>query len=72
MAVLYVRGEGVDGLLPREAGEAITMVTKKEIKEKLRKLVLNRSEYSNQSMDFNCLRWDRIADNYFALYESCN
>ncbi len=70
LAVLYVKGEGVDGLLPPEAGERVETITQEEVEGKLREMIRNRTHYSNQTFDFKSLRWENIANNYIRIYEN--
>lgn len=68
LAILYTRGQGVDGLFSEAAGESVDSSSVEEIKEALARMLNNRSAYSNREIDFERFRWRNIAAYYHALY----
>lgn len=70
LAVLYTKGEGVDGLLDDNNGIGIRECTLSEVTKKLAQLIHDRKGFTNKTIDFSQYDWNNIADNYLRLYEN--
>ena len=70
LPVLYTRGEGIDGLFPESVGIGVNPLSVEEISDALRKLLADRSFYSNSQIDFSQFRWEWIAEKYIAHYKA--
>lgn len=71
LAILYTKGQGVDGIFDRRAGEGVHAQSTQDIEAALKRMMAHRDDYSNESIDFEPFRWRRIADCYQTLYEAC-
>lgn len=72
LAIIYTRGQGVDGMLDARVGEAVRASSKKDIKRAIEKLFLHRSRYlASEVIDFEQFRWDMIATRYMEIYNDC-
>ena len=69
LPVLYTKGQGVDGLLPPNAGIGVNPLSVEEIKNALRTLLVQRSEFSNRNINFEQYRWSNIATTYKDIYK---
>lgn len=69
LPVLYTQGQGVDGLLPPDAGIGVNPLSVEEIKNALRTLLIQRSEFSNRNINFEHYRWSNIATTYKDIYK---
>lgn len=69
LPVLYTKGQGVDGLLPSDAGIGVDPLSVEEIKNALRTLLVQRSEFSNRNINFEQYRWSNIATTYKDIYK---
>jgi len=71
LAVLYTKGQGIDGLLNPLVGEAVNAFSVKSIEQSLQKIIENRECYNKPEMvDFNQFSWERIAERYKEIYNS--
>lgn len=71
LPILYTKNQGVDGLFDDHAGISVNPLSDKEILEGLRKLLSNKSFYSNKNIDFSQFSWDTIAEQYIQSYKDC-
>lgn len=69
LAVLYTKGQGIDGLFPSSVGIAVNPFSIKEIASALQELLENRAIYSNKDIDFTQFRWSLIAKRYYTHYK---
>lgn len=69
LPILYIQNEGVDGLLPKKAGEAAE-ATEEDIYAKLSLLLESPEEYSPKDVPLDAFRWKEIARQYLDLYQS--
>lgn len=70
LACLYTKGQGIDGLFDMSVGVAVNPLSVEEIKNALRELLLNRSKYSNKTIDFSQFSWSFIAEKYYNFYKN--
>lgn len=68
LAVIYSKGQAIDGMFPPMVGEAVIPNSTESIQGALRKILTHRGEYSNQSVDFGQFRWKEIAVRYLTLF----
>lgn len=69
LAVLYTKGQGIDGLLPSNVGIAVNPLDVEEITSALQEMIKNRATYSNKDIDFTQFRWSLIAKKYYKCYK---
>ena len=67
LPVLYTKGQGVDGLLPSSAGIAVNPYSIDDIANGLATL-LTSEKVGNQDVDFEQVRWGKIAKTYKEIY----
>lgn len=71
LAVLYTKGQGIDGLLDPNVGEAVNPFSVSSIEKALQRLIENRESYNTEGMvDFAQFSWGTIAQRYKELFES--
>lgn len=71
LAVLFTKGQGIDGLLDPLVGESVNAFSKKSISEALSKLIDCRENYNTAGMvDYKQFSWDIIAERYAEMYKS--
>lgn len=70
LACLYTKGQGIDGLFDKSVGVPVNPLSVEEIKDALREMLLNRSKYSNNTIDFSQFGWSYIAEKYFNFYKN--
>lgn len=71
LAIVYTRGQGVDGMLDARVGEAVKASSKEDIKGAIDKIFQHRSNYlAAEVVDFGQFRWDTIATRYVEVYEA--
>lgn len=71
MAIVYTKGQGVDGMLDSRVGEAVKASSKADIKKAIEKIFLHRSSYlAAEVVDFGQFRWDAIASRYNEMYST--
>lgn len=69
LALLYTKGQGIDGLFSSKVGEAVNPLSVKSIASGLSSLLTLRDTYSgNKSIDFEMFRWSFIANVYNEVY----
>lgn len=68
LAVIYTKGQGIDGYFDASVGKAVKPLSVHDIKEALKSVLSNRDEYSNKSVEFEKFRWEHIADSYYDFY----
>lgn len=69
LAIVYTRGQGVDGMLDRRVGEAVRASSKTDIKKAIDKIFAHRDKYLvSEVVDFSQFRWDTIASHYIDIY----
>ena len=69
--VIYIKGEGIDGLLNDYNGEGLECPSVENIKESIEKVFKFYNKYSNKDIDFESFRWSKIASEYYKLYSNC-
>lgn len=69
LALLYTKGQGIDGLFDDRAGERVVPTSVKDLTSALAKMLDHRASYSNAGVDFDMFRWATIAERYKAIYE---
>ena len=70
LPVLYTRGQGIDGLFSDKVGIGVDPLSEDEIYNALKCILQNRSDYSNNDIDFENFRWKYIAEKYIGFYRS--
>lgn len=70
LPVLYSKGQGIDGLVDETVGIGVNPKSTEEIKQALRTMLLNPSQYRNESIDFKRFAWKDIAQTYVNIYQS--
>lgn len=69
LAIVYTKGEGVDGMFDPRIGEAVKASSKEDIKIAIGKIISNRNDYlASAEIDFNQFRWNSIASKYLDIY----
>ena len=68
LPVLFTKGQGIDGLFPSSVGEAVNPLSVEQIKAGLISILRNKAGYSNEGMDFDMFRWNKIASKYINIY----
>lgn len=69
LPILYVKNEGIDGLLPKMAGESAE-ATEEDVLAKLGLLLKNPENYSAKDVSLESFRWNEIARQYLGIYQS--
>ena len=70
LAILYTRGQGVDGMFDQCVGEAVNSRSIKSIENGLKKMLEQPSAYhAFNIIDFDEFRWEKIAGRYKRIYE---
>lgn len=69
LAVIYSKGQAIDGMFPPTVGEAVIPNSTESIIDALRKILTHREDYSNQGVDFGQFRWKEIAVRYLNLFK---
>ena len=65
LAIVYTKGQGVDGMLDRRVGEAVKASSKRDIKRAIDQLFRHREDYlAAEVVDFEQFRWSTIARRY--------
>ncbi len=67
--IVYTKGQGVDGLFDDSVGIGVNPLSVHEIKEAIQTILLNRNNYSNNTVEFEKFRWSNIATKYISIYE---
>lgn len=71
LAIVYTRGQGVDGMLDSRVGEAVRASSKEDIKGAIDKIFKHRSGYlAAEVVDFGLFSWDAIASRFFEIYDT--
>lgn len=68
LAIVYTKGQGVDGMFGEEVGIAVDPLDVDETTDALKKILEEREWYSNKKIDFNEFSWSNIAMFYSNLY----
>lgn len=69
LPVIYTRGQGIDGLFPREIGEGVNAFSDKQIQEAIARIFDHPEAYHPcESVDFNNFQWPTIATRYKTLF----
>lgn len=69
LAIVYTKGQGVDGMLDVRVGEAVKASSKTEIKNAIRKIMTHRDKYlASEVIDFSQYRWSVIVTRYIDIY----
>ena len=69
LACLYTKSQGIDGMFDDSIGIAVNPLSVEDIKNALREMLNNRSNYSNSNVDFSWFRWSNIAEKYYCYYK---
>lgn len=69
LAVVFTRGQGIDGMFSEAVGEAVDARSVASIHGALSKMFGHREAYNSRSVDFEQFRWERIAERYKGMYE---
>lgn len=70
LAIVYTKGQGVDGMLDERVGEAVRASSKVDIKRAIDKIFRHRNDYlAAEVVDFSQFRWDAIASRYVEMYD---
>lgn len=69
LALLYTKGQGIDGLFGPEVGVASDPYSVDDIERGLEKLLEERGSFTNENIDFEQFRWSSIAARYQRIYE---
>ena len=70
LAVVYTKGQGIDGLFDETVGIAVNPLSVDEISSAIRSIFNRRERYGNNHVDFTQFRWNLIAKKYFEHYRS--
>lgn len=68
LPVLFTKGQGIDGLFLSSIGEAVNPLSVEQIKAGLITILRNKTGYSNEGVDFDMFRWNKIASKYIHIY----
>ena len=69
LAIVYTKGQGVDGMLDPRVGEAVKASSKTDIKKAIDKIFTHREDYlASEVVDFRQFRWNAIASRYVDIY----
>lgn len=68
LALLYTKNQGIDGLFDSRVGIAVNPMSVDDIKEALKFMLENRSQFSNKGVNPLSFCWKEIANNYLNLY----
>ena len=68
LACIYSKGQGIDGMFPKEVGEAVNSKSAKDIERGIDAILSNRKLYNNNCVDLKQFRWDYIAQKYYEMY----
>lgn len=68
LPVVFTKGQAIDGIFPPNVGIAVNPTSIFEIKEAIKDILQNKSNYSNEGIDFEKFRWDNITKEYVHLY----
>lgn len=68
LAVLYTKGQGIDGYFSSSVGESVNSQSIESIKQALVKLLTQRDNYDTESVLFEKFRWRKIAEKYYLFY----
>lgn len=72
LAIIYTKGQGVDGMLDERVGESVHASSKEDIKRAITKIFNERSKYKAHGVvDFSQFRWGKIALRYLEIYRQC-
>lgn len=64
LPIIYSKGQGVDGLLDSTAGIGVNPLSVDEIKEAIKHIIINHSNYGNSNVEFSRFEWANIAQQY--------
>ncbi len=71
LAIIYTKGQGIDGMLDKKVGESVRASSKEDIKRAISKIFRHRNNYlAAEVVDFGQFRWDTIASRYIELYRN--
>ncbi len=71
LAVLYTKGEGIDGLFEEKIGESVHPTSLTDIEDALRKMLLHPEAYQNLDKEhFESFNWKIIAGKYQKIYQN--
>lgn len=70
LPVIYTKGQGIDGMFDESIGIAVNPMSVVEIKEAMKKILLNHHFFGNQHVNFADFDWKEIAKSYYAHYKN--
>lgn len=68
LAILYTKGQGVDGLFDERVGIGVNPTSVDSIRTALSEMLEHREKYSNKGVDFGMFQWFPIAERYLSIY----
>lgn len=68
LAILYTKGQGVDGLFDERVGIGVNPTSVDSIRTALSEMLEHREKYSNKGVDFGMFQWSPIAERYLSIY----
>lgn len=72
LAIVYTKGQGVDGMLDARVGESVKAASMIDIKAAIARIFMHRDNYlSMEVVDFSQFRWEVIASRYVDIYTHC-
>lgn len=69
LACVYTKGQGIDGMFPKEVGEAVNPLSVEDIAKGIDAILSHREAYNNKVVDLNQFRWRNIGRVYYSMYE---
>lgn len=70
LAILYTKGQGVDGLFDERVGIGVNPYSVESIRRAIARMVEHRGDYSNDGVDFESFRWSSISERYKSFYSN--
>lgn len=70
LACVYTKGQGIDGMFPKEVGEAVNPFSIEDIASGIDAILTKRDEYHNKGIDLEQFRWSGIAKEYMGIYKN--
>lgn len=71
LAIVYTKGQGVDGMLDVRVGESVRASSMSDIKAAITRIFMHRDRYfSVEVVDFSQFRWETIALRYVDIYKN--
>lgn len=70
LAILYTKGQGVDGMFDEQVGIGVDPYSVESIRRAIARMVEHRGDYSNDGVDFESFRWSSISERYKSFYSN--